>query len=135
MAKVMALDLGDQWIGSALSDISRMFVKPYKTIKADELKDFLNKTIAEEKITEIVIGYPKTMRGTESDQTKKVVEQKKELEALYPQIKFILWDERLSSKRAQNLKSAKNKEDKLKSHSIAAAFILDSYISFLNLAK
>jgi len=36
-------------------------------------------------------------------------------------------DERLTSKQADQIKQAKTKEDKIKSHSIAAALILRSY--------
>ena len=74
------------------------------------------------------------MSGTESEQTKKIIAQKEELEMLFPKIKWILWDERLSSKRL-NIKQAKNKADKVHSHSIAAASILQTYLDFLDFSK
>jgi len=44
---------------------------------------------------------------------------------------LILWDERLSSKRAASgTKKIMTKEEKVVSHSIAAAFILDSYLEY-----
>lgn len=132
MSKIMALDLGDRWIGVALSDKSLFFAKPYQTISKDDIKEFLHKIIKEENIKNIILGYPKTLKGTESEQTKKVLEAKSEFEGIFSDINFILWDERLSSKRAQNLKPAKTKEEKLKSHAIAAAFILESYLLFLS---
>ncbi len=39
--KVMALDLGDAWVGTALTDALRFFSKPYKTVAADQLETFL----------------------------------------------------------------------------------------------
>lgn len=134
MGKIMALDLGDQWIGIALTDISRMLARPYTTVPVQELEAFLTKTSKDESIDLIVVGYPKTMRGGESEQTLKVVAHTKKLEEAFPQMKFILWDERLSSKRAQQI-GRKRKEDKLKEHARAAAFILDSYISYLEASK
>lgn len=131
MSKIIALDLGDKWIGVAISDESLLFARPYKTVDLENLENFLNNIIKEENIKKIVIGYPKTLRGTESQQTKKILITKEKLEKIFNNIEFILWDERSSSKRAEILKPAKNKEDKLKSHSIAAAFILESYLSFL----
>ncbi|MBA3954072.1 Holliday junction resolvase RuvX [Candidatus Dependentiae bacterium] len=135
MSKIMALDLGDQWVGVALSDSSRIFPKPYTTVTAAELEQFLSTTLQKETIGIIVIGYPKTMSGGESDQTKKVVAYKELLETKFADTQFVLWDERLSSKRAQVIGSRKTKEDKIKSHSVAAAFILDSYLSYLHMNK
>lgn len=128
--KMVALDLGDQWVGTAISDSLGMFARPYQTTTPKELVEFLTTLFANEQIAKVVIGYPKTMKGTVSDQTKKVEETKDKLASLFPEITFILWDERLSSKRADSLKHAKTKEDKIKSHSVAAAFILSSYLEF-----
>lgn len=128
--KILALDIGDVWTGTALSDALGMFAKPYQTTETKKLHSFLTELFTKEKIEKIVIGYPRTMSGTSSDQTKKVEEAKLKLEEKFPDTSFILWDERLSSKRAQTLKQAKTKEDKIKSHSIAAAFILESYLQF-----
>ena len=131
--KIVALDIGDVWTGSALSDALGMFAKPFQTTTTKELIPFLTTLFAKETITTIVIGHPRTMRGTSSDQTKKVEEAKLKLEQQFPDKKFILWDERLSSQRAQTLKKAMTKEDKIKSHSIAAAFILQNYLQFTHL--
>ncbi len=133
--KILALDMGDKWVGSAISDPLLMFARPYKTIKAHELNSFLEETLKKEIISTIVIGYPKTLRGTESQQTIKIKLQKEELEKKFPTIKWQLWDERLTSKMASKIKKEKTKEDKLKSHSIAAALILETYLSYLQIQK
>ncbi len=130
--KFLALDLGDQWVGSALSDSLGFFARPFKTVKAHELEQFLIDLFAQEEIPTIILGYPKTMKGTESEQTKKIIETKKTLEEKFSEKKWLLWDERLSSKRASSLKKAVSKEEKIKAHSIAAAFILESYLTFLH---
>ena len=129
--KVMALDLGDAWVGVALTDPLRFFAKPYKTVAAEQLETFLQETFSKEKISIVVVGYPKTMQGTESDQTRLVVATKEKLELMFPQQKWVLWDERLSSKQARSLKNPKNKTEKLEQHAIAAAIILESYLPFL----
>ncbi len=128
--KLLALDIGDVWTGTALTDALGMFAKPYQTLESRNLISALKEIFSQEKISAIIIGYPRTMRGTSSDQTKKVEEAKKKLEAEFPEKKFLFWDERLSSKRAELLKRAQTKEDKIKSHSIAAAFILENYLQF-----
>ena len=128
----MALDLGDSWVGVALTDPLRFCVKPYKTVGAADLETFLTQVLVQEKVSEVVVGYPKTMQGTESDQTRLVVATKEKLEILFPTIKWVLWDERLTSKQACKIRSPKNKEEKLAQHSIAAAIILESYLPFSN---
>lgn len=133
--KIAALDLGDQWVGIALSDITRTLAKPFTTVTFHEYLPAIKKFIEEQKPAAIVIGYPKTMRGTESDQTKKVVGLFQELQEQFPETQFVLWDERLSSKRAQTASPARTKEEKLKSHAIAAAFILDSYLQYLKMQE
>ncbi len=130
--KILALDLGDRWTGSAISDGLGITARPYETVATKELEAFLKKALSEEPIETIVVGYPKTMKGTESEQTKKVVTQKEELEKLFPKVKWVLWDERLSSKRAAAVKKAKTKEAKLRSHSLAAASILQVYLEYLS---
>ncbi len=131
----MALDLGDQWVGIALSDASGLIARPLTTVQLSELTGVLNKLITDERIQSIVVGYPRTMAGKESEQTKKIIAQKEILEKEFAQIPFVLWDERLSSQRAGTLGPQKNKEEKLRSHARAAAFILDSYITYLQLQK
>src|SRR5579863_9581501 len=102
--KILALDSGDVWIGTAISDALGITVRPYKTVKIDELQKFLTKTLNEEPIEMVIVGYPKTMRGTESEQTIKAVQLKEKLEQQFSAIKWILWDERLTSRQAASLK-------------------------------
>lgn len=129
--RIIALDLGDKWTGSALSDSLGFIASPLQTIPTKELVKVLSQLCIKHSIKEIVIGYPLTLKGTISEQTKKILAAKEVLEKTFPTIKFILWDERLTSKQAAMLKKTKTKEDKLKSHSIAAAFILDSYLQYV----
>ena len=136
MSKIMALDLGDSWTGVALTDASRMFARPHTTVPTLELQSFLQNTFSNEQINIIIIGHPRTMKGGESEQTLKIHAQRDQLIKAFPEKEFILWDERLSSKRAEALGSRiKSREEKLKTHARAAAFILDSYISFLQLQE
>ncbi len=128
--KTVALDIGNKWTGSAISDALGMFARPYKTVATKELEDFITQLLKTETISTIVIGYPKTMKGKESEQTKKTTEKKKLLEKKFTTVAWKLWDERLSSKRAASAQRSQKKTDKNFSHSIAAAFILDSYLTY-----
>lgn len=129
--KALSLDLGDAWTGIALSDALKIIATPYKTVKTKDLIPFLENLLKEEAIDTMVIGYPRTMRGTESLQTKKVLGQKELIEKKFPDQKYILWDERLSSKHAKSIKRAKIKNDANHEHAIAAALILETYLQSL----
>lgn len=132
--KILALDLGDKWVGSAVSDPLGISCKPYQTVEFEQLHEFLRTTLRDEPISAVVIGLPTTMTGTQSSQTEKIIQQKEELETLFSEefstVLWILWDERLSSKRAETLSQGKriDKDAKRRQHSVAAAFILQSYL-------
>ena len=109
--KILALDLGDVWVGSAISDGLGISCRPYQTVQIGELETFLTKTLTQEPIGAVVVGYPKTVgAGTESDQTKKIVLLKEELEQKFGQVSWVLWDERLSSKRADEARRGHYKD-------------------------
>jgi putative holliday junction resolvase len=127
--KFLALDLGDRWIGSATSDVLGIAAKPHITIEKKNIIQFLKKTFSSESISKVIVGYPKTLRGTESEQTKKVINEKNRLEASFPEKEWVLWDEKFSSQYASKLK--KTKDVNQRSHSVAAAFILQSYLDHL----
>lgn len=133
MSRILALDLGDAWVGTALSDPLGITCRPYQTVKTGELNAFLTKAIQVEEIATIVVGHPKTLTGTSSDQTKRVEAMQAELAKLFPAITWVWVDERLSSRRAithqQQVKNQKRSaQSKQEVHSIAAAFLLQVYL-------
>jgi putative Holliday junction resolvase len=128
--KILALDIGDRWTGVAISDPLGILPRPYDTSKTVELNTFLEKTIEKERISTIVVGLPTTLRGTESDQTKKIIAMTNDLKEKFPAIQWVLWDERFTSKQAAGIKPTKTKADKLHSHAIAAALILSTYLDY-----
>ena len=135
--KILALDLGDRWVGSALSDGMGISCKPFQTVELGMLEGFLAHLLPQEQIDTVIVGYPKTFSGGQSEQTLKIAKQKETLELKFGTIDgrsvtWLLWDERLSSKRAAELhRGAQSPEEKKKGHSIAAAFILQSYLDHL----
>jgi putative holliday junction resolvase len=135
MPKIAALDIGNKWTGIALSDATLTLARPLKTVATIDLKKAIGELASQHAVDKIVVGLPRTMKGMESDQTRITREHAMQLEKEFPQISFILWDERLSSKRAQSLQKEQHsfpkKEDKQKEHAIAAAFILDSYLTHI----
>jgi putative Holliday junction resolvase len=133
--KHLALDLGDAWVGVAVSDPLGMLARPLETIRAEDLFIRLPQLLQQERVSTVILGRPITCRGTESSQTEKIDALAAQLANLFPNTVWKCWDERLSSKRAQQVQTGQKKkitkETKQQSHAIAAAFILDSYLFFL----
>lgn len=131
--KILCLDLGNKWVGIALSNQSQTFCFPQKTISSSELNLFLKKIISEEKIKTIVYGLPINLNGTISLQAEAVTKSIQELKKKFQEFE-ITWvpvDERFSSRSAQNILIAQNKKiknNKQEEHSIAAAVILQTFL-------
>lgn len=136
MARIAALDLGDAWTGIALSDPTGTLAKPHMTVATHELVAALAAFLPEFQVATVVVGYPKTMKGTVSHQTQRVEKLFALLQKTFPTYQWVTWDERLSSKRASVVQKEQGgkdfQEQRRKSHAIAAAFILDSYLTFLH---
>jgi putative holliday junction resolvase len=129
--RIAALDLGDVWVGIAVADPLGIAARPYCTVKAGELVTTIQKLIDQETVRTIVVGDPQTLRGTVSAQTEKVRTYTEKLKALFPDIEWVLWDERLTSKQAARIKPAHSKEEKQSQHAVAAALILSVYLDRL----
>ena len=132
-SKILALDIGSVRTGVAISDALGLLAHPLKTLKwvnkevlLKEVKDLT----AENKVSVLVIGVPYTMKGTESEQTKNVLDISDFLKNALD-VKIELQDERLTTKLAENMlkdvnkKASKNREI---IDQIAAANILQTYL-------
>jgi len=128
--RILALDIGDRWTGVAISDPLGILPRPYDTTKTADLNIFLEKVIAKERVSIIVVGLPTTLRGTESDQTKKIITMTNALKEAFPIITWNFWDERFTSQQAARIKPTRSKTDKLHSHAIAAALILQTFLDY-----
>lgn len=135
--KIVGLDLGDRWVGIALSDALQMTCRPYKTATIATIVTELQTLLTTERVERIVFGLPRTMRGTESEQTLKVRSQAEQLIAtlsanLKREIPYSFGDERLTSQWAQNVRIEKNvkkqKSGPSLEHAVAAAFVLQNYL-------
>jgi len=128
---LLSIDYGSKYIGLAMASSQIKIAMPYKTIQGEDVlllfKD-LQEIISKQKITKIIVGHPISLSGGISEQTKeteKFVERcKKEFD-----IPIIVFDERFTSKMANNLSMGKE------NHSIAASIILQDYIDHQTLAS
>ncbi|MCI2110300.1 MAG: Holliday junction resolvase RuvX [Acidaminococcaceae bacterium] len=132
--RTMALDLGTKTIGVAVSDATGLIARGVETIRRQgKNKDFarLDEIIRQEEVDSIVIGYPKNMNGSIGERAKASEVYKDELAKQYPQLKIILWDERLSTVAAEKVLVAADMQRKKRRKIIdmmAAVVILQNYL-------
>ena len=130
--KKLGLDLGQKWVGVAISDSLGLLSRPLKTIAEIDLYSELIKIFDFESIDLVVVGLPVTMRATDSEQTKNVRKQYDQLVEKFSSLslQWVLWDERFSSQFARR-QGGHLPGVKLNEHARAAAYILQSYLDFL----
>tara|TARA_B100000131_G_scaffold95965_1_gene92978 strand:+ start:605 stop:1024 length:420 start_codon:yes stop_codon:yes gene_type:complete len=131
--RILAIDYGDKKVGLALSDPMKIIAKPYKTIINDSKESLLidiNEIIKLKDVNKIVVGLPRTLKNTYSEQTHKV---KEFIDFITDSldINIVVVDERLSSIEAkrslinQGIKTGHNKKD---IDMTAAALFLQNYL-------
>ena len=136
MVKALGIDFGLKRTGFAMTDDSGIIASPLETIDSNELPVYLKKLIEGQKIQLIVIGFPLSMDGTDTDITENVRLFEKFVKANYPWLKVVLYDERMTSKIAQNalIQISKKQQRKQKGliDKMSAAIILQDYMNSLS---
>lgn len=132
--RIMAIDLGDQRTGLAVSDLTATLCGDAWTVKEWDLSR-LAETITQEakkrEVGKLVLGLPKNMDGTEGERCAicrdfaAVLEEKSGLPVT-------LWDERRSSIDAHQILRANGKKE-IKHRSVvdavAASIILEGFLN------
>ena len=126
----LGLDVGDRWIGVALSDPNGILARPLTIIdRADEQSaiDAILSIVEENQVGIIVAGLPISMDGSMGPQAEKVKDFVQEL-GKRTQVPLKFWDERLTTLSAQKLMKMKKKGNRARDDALAAAFILQEYL-------
>jgi putative Holliday junction resolvase len=132
VGRVLALDVGEKRVGVAICDETQTLARPLLTLaRASKKEDFsrLAAVCAEHAIEKVIIGLPKTLRGEEGPQARRVRRYAGELcAALNLPIEF--WDERYSTVEAHDLLTTAGRKFASKGEidAIAAAVILQEYL-------
>lgn len=134
--KIMALDYGEVRIGIAMTDMLQTIASPFETYKRKSVEkdlDYLVDIAKENYVSEIIMGLPLNMDGTEGDRASKTREfgdklkEKSGLEIVYV-------DERLTSVEAEEIlieSGMRREKRKEVIDKIAASLILESYLNRL----
>ena len=133
MARVMAIDYGDQRIGLAVSDLLGLLAGEAWTMN-EWNRERAAQRIAEEakkrEVGTLVLGLPKNMDGTEGPRAALSREFKTLLEEASG-LPVVLWDERRSSIEAHAILHAAGKKERVHRKTVdavAASLILEGYL-------
>ncbi len=133
--KIMAIDYGDARTGVAISDLLCSIVGSTTVIHSrnqDKTLAELVRLVQEQGVTEIVVGLPKNMDGTEGVRAElcRAFAQRVQEET---GLKVAMWDERRTTVEAHNILSQHNYHGKKRKNTVdavAAALILEGYLGF-----
>ena len=133
--RIMGVDYGDARTGIAMSDLLCTIVGTTTVIHSrrdDKTIAEIQKLIAQNGVTEIVVGLPRNMNGSEGPRAelcKAFAEQLKEATGL----PVTMWDERRTTVEAHNILSAHNYHGQKRKNTVdavAASLILEGYLAF-----
>ena len=137
--KIIGLDVGSKTVGVAVSDLMGWTAQGLDTLRINEEENELGITklaeiIKKEDADTVVIGLPKNMNNSIGFRGEASLKYKEELLKMLPDLKVVMWDERLSTMAAErSLLEADVSRSKRKKviDKMAAVFILQGYLDSL----
>lgn len=132
--RAMSLDVGTKTIGVAASDLMMMIAGGVETIRrTSPQKDFerLTQLVKEYEVDTLVVGYPKNMNGSVGERAQMCEVFAEELRQHFPDVKIVLWDERLSTVAAEKVlvdADMRRKKRRQVIDMMAAVVILQNYL-------
>lgn len=133
MARILSIDYGKKRTGIAASDPLQIIANGVTTVETSKLFDFLSEYLQKEDVSCIVVGLPRQMNYEPSENMKRVEPFVNRLRKLYPDIPVEYYDERFSSRMAQQtMRDAglkkKSRQNKELVDEISATIILQGYM-------
>tara|TARA_X000000368_G_scaffold265336_1_gene210089 strand:- start:7779 stop:8189 length:411 start_codon:yes stop_codon:yes gene_type:complete len=135
MGKLLGIDYGAKRTGIAMTDSMQIIASGLTTVDTHKLDDFISNIVVKEDIECFVVGDPKNLDGTYTDNTRDVNSFVKKLQKLYPGILLRQIDERFTSKIAKQSILASGikkqaRQNKALVDEVSATIILQNYLDF-----
>lgn len=133
--RILAVDYGDARTGIAMSDLLCSIVGSTMVIHSrnqDKTLEEIQRLVKDNGVTEIVVGLPKNMDGSEgvrAELCREFAERLREMTGLT----VAMWDERRTTVEAHNILSQHNYHGKKRKNTVdavAASLILEGYLGF-----
>lgn len=138
--RIMAIDYGDARTGIAISDALGLLTGTTTVIhsrNAEKTAEEIARLTREHGVERLVMGFPRNMDGSEGPRAelyRAFAARLAEVTGLTP----VLWDERRTTIEAHQILSAGNYHGKKRKNTVdavAAALILEGYLSYLSAQK
>lgn len=102
MNRILGLDVGTKTVGIALSDALGWTAQGLTTLKINYDEESygieeISQIVRDNNVSRIVVGLPKNMNNTVGESGDRSIHYSKLLEKKLPDVRIILWDERLST--------------------------------------
>ncbi len=133
--RIMAVDYGDARTGIAVSDLLCSIVGSTTVIHSRNREKTVAQIVAivkEKEVTEIVVGLPRNMDGSEGPRAELCREFAQELTQAVG-LPVTMWDERRTTVEAHQILSEHNYHGKKRKNTVdavAASLILEGYLGF-----
>jgi putative Holliday junction resolvase len=133
MPRLLAIDYGAKRSGIAVTDPLQIIATALETVKTHELLDFLKKYAAREPIETFVVGMPRKLDNTDSENALRVRAFIKVLKKNFPDIPVHTHDERFTSSMALQAMIAggstkSERREKGNIDKVSATIILQSFM-------
>lgn len=126
----LGLDIGDRWIGVAMSDPRGILASPLTIISRTDEPSDINAILAiidQNQVGAVVVGLPLSLKGSIGSQAEKVQGFAQELSG-HTKIPIEYRDESFTTVEAQRLMKMTKKGRKDRDDAVAAALILQEYL-------
>lgn len=133
MGRIVALDYGSKRTGIAVTDPLKIIASPLETVATHELIDYLSNYLSTEEVDLLVIGKPTLKDGSDGKIEPLIVGFIRKIKQLFPYLQIERYDERFSSKRAEEVirktvKKKKDRQDKGLIDQVSACIILQDFM-------
>lgn len=133
MARLLAIDYGRKRSGIAVTDTLQIIANGLTTVPSHTLINFLKDYIAKESVELIIVGLPRQMNYEESESMQYIKPFVKKLRKEIPDIPVEYFDERFTSRMAQQTMidgglKKKQRQNKALVDEISATIILQGYM-------
>lgn len=133
MGRLLAIDYGKKRCGIAVTDPMQIIANGLATVETSRLVEFITGYAASEPVELIVVGYPTTVRGEESESMRYIRPGIGRLKKALPDIPVVYADERFTSVLAHKAMidggmKKMARRDKAIVDEISATIILNDYL-------
>jgi len=133
LPRIIAIDYGTKRTGLATTDPLKIIATALDTVRSFEVINYLKKYAEKEAIEAFVVGMPKKLDNTDTNNTAHVVGFIRQLKKAFPDINVFEHDERFTSKIAlQSMimsgTSKSDRRDKANIDKVSATIILQSFL-------